>query len=422
MNEQMLAQLEQLLKEEVGSLGGDFAKAEQVVMQTMLSLGKGLLQRFVDRGSNGHEGSSMACKCDGSMRFIGHRRRYIHSLFGWIRIRRAYYHCPDCGSSLAPYDKASGLGCEQLSPGLAKACCMLVVDDSFEQTSQKIENIYGQKVSPNTIERLSHQVGTVILQEADQQLRGFQKDRHIPQAQVSPERLYIAADGTTVHETDGWHEAKMGVIYYADERQQRKNCYVGCFDNSATFGWHLWLEACGCGLLGAEELVFLGDGAGWIRTEHHRHFGRATFIIDWYHASGHIWDCGKVLFGEGAEATEKWAEEHESWLWEGQTRRLLSDLQKQSKRHRGRKREELTKLHKYIQDNEDEMRYDVFRAKGYDVGSGVAESACKHVVGKRLKQSGMIWSRTGSSAMLALRIVWLNNRWEQLWQNKPLAA
>ncbi|HUW18364.1 MAG TPA: ISKra4 family transposase, partial [Sedimentisphaerales bacterium] len=63
-----------------------------------------------------------------------------------------------------------------------------------------------------------------------------------------------------------------------------------------------------------------------------------------------------------------------------------------------------------------------FRAAGYDIGSGAVEAGCKHVVGKRLKQSGMIWSRAGSSAVLALRITCLNNRWEQLWSQKPLAA
>ena len=42
--------------------------------------------------------------------------------------------------------------------------------------------------------------------------------------------------------------------------------------------------------------------------------------------------------------------------------------------------------------------------------------------GDRLKRSGMIWSRAGSSATLALRICWLNKEWDQLWQQKPLAA
>ncbi len=101
------------------------------------------------------------------------------------------------------------------------------------------------------------------------------------------------------------------------------------------------MEAVRCGLREAKEVVFLGDGAGWIRNERRKHFGRSTFIIDWYHALEHIWDCGKVLFGEGSEATEKWVKKRESWLWDGQTRKLLNDLQKQRKQHRGRKREEL---------------------------------------------------------------------------------
>lgn len=422
MYEEILDQMQELLKDEVKNLHGDFGELEQAVMEMMMSFGKGLLQRSVDCGPNGYQGSSIPCEHGGSMKFMQHRARDIHSLFGWIRLKRAYYNCQDCGTGLAPYDVASGLGPEQLSPGLAKACCLLAVDDSFAQTSQKIEELFGQKVSERTVERVVHRVGSVALQQQNQQLDSFFTDRQIPQAQANPKRLYLAVDGTTAHETDGWHEVKVGSIYWENERFERVGRYVSRFDNSETFGWHFWMEACHCGVRGAKEVVFLGDGAPWIRNQRRKHFGRATFIIDWYHASEHIWGCGKVLFGEGSEATEKWVKKRESWLWDGQTRKLLKDLQKQYQRHRGRKRQELAKLHKYIQDNEQEMRYDVFRAKGYDIGSGAVEGACKHVVGKRLKQSGMIWSRAGSSATLALRVTWLNKRWDELWSQKPLAA
>jgi len=100
----------------------------------------------------------------------------------------------------------------------------------------------------------------------------------------------------------------------------------------------------------------------------------------------------------------------------------LRDLDRQRKRYRGVKREAIESLYHYILVNEEQMRYDVFRAKGYDIGSGAAEGACKHAVASRLKQSGMIWSRPGSSAVLALRTTWLNGEWDQLWQTKPLAA
>ncbi len=61
-------------------------------------------------------------------------------------------------------------------------------------------------------------------------------------------------------------------------------------------------------------------------------------------------------------------------------------------------------MHRYISVNEKQMRYDVFRSKGYDIGSGVVEGTCKHVVCKRLKQSGMVWTKDGSYAMLAMRL------------------
>ena len=346
----------------------------------------------------------------------------MHTVFGWIRIRRAYYHCRDCGASRTPYDGDSGLGPGPLSPGLAKACCLLAVDDSLEQTSRKIEELLGPTVSPNTIERLAHHVGGVLLQQADQALNDFQKSRCVPEPRQRLQRLYVAADGTTVRETDGWHESKAGVVYWDNERSQRQSRYVGRFDRSEILDWHLWLQACRCGLRQAEEVVFMGDGAPWIRTQRRKHFGRATFIIDWYHASEHLWDCGKRLFGEGRPATEAWMNKRERWLWDGQTRRLLNDVQEQQKQYRGPKRAVLAGLHKYIRDNEQEMRYDVFRAQGYDIGSGVVEGACKCVVGKRLKQSGMIWTRAGSSAILALRVAWLNEEWEPLWAGKPPAA
>jgi len=422
MNEVIIEQLAETFKQDFDLVQDNFGGLEKVVKEKMQLLGQGLLQRLVNSKPNGYKGSSIACKCGGSMKFIQHRNKDIHTLFGWIKVPRAYYHCSDCGKSVFPYDVASGLGSEQLSPGLAKACSLVAIDDSFEQTSRKLDELFGQKVSDTTIERVVQQVGSIALQQQNQKLEDFSSSRQFPESEVTPQRLYVAADGTTVHEMDGWHECKIGTIYWEDERKRRKSCYVGRFDNSKVFGWHLWLSACRCGLRQANEIVFLGDGAGWIRSEHHRHFGRATFIIDWFHASEHIWDCGKILFGEGTKATEKWVKKRQELLWDGWTKKLLDDLKEQRKKYRGAKREAMETLIRYVSSNEEQMRYDVFRAKGYDIGSGAVEGACKHVVGKRLKQSGMIWSRTGSSATLALRIAWLNDKWDQLWKTKPLAA
>lgn len=422
MHEEILDKMSDLLKQEIENFSDDFNRTETGVMNLVMTLGKALLQRWVDHSNNGYKGSSITCKCGGSMRFIQHRSRDIQTLFGHIKIKRAYYYCSSCRTGIAPYDKTSGLGSEQLSPAMAKACCTLAVDDSFEQTSRKIEDLFGQKVSDNTIERVVHQVGNTVLTHQNVMLNEFLTDRKIPEAQVKPKRLYICPDGTTVNEKDGWHETKVGCIYWQDERFVKNKRYTGSFENSEVFGNHLWLNACRCGYREADEVVYIGDGAGWIRTIHDKHFKKATFIVDWFHASEHIWDCGKVLFGDGTDMTHEWVKHYESLLWNGCTRQLLNDLKKMYKKSRVRKREAIETLHRYISGNEEQMCYDVFRSKGYDIGSGAVEGACKHVVGKRLKQAGMIWIRAGSSAILALRITWLNKEWEELWSKKPLAA
>jgi hypothetical protein len=422
MDNKIMEELEAAFGQELALVKDDLGALERTVQSKLRQLGRGLLQRLLDRQPHGYQGSSIPCSCGSSKRFVTHRAKGIHTLFGWLELRRAYYHCSSCKRIEVPYDRTMGLGDQQLSPGLARACCLLAVDDSFEQSSRKAAELLGQDVSANSIERLVHQVGQTILNEQDRNLEEFFAQREFPEAQTKPERLYVAVDGTTVHEKDGWHEAKMAAIYWENDCQEGMSRFVGRFSNSESFGWHVWLEACRCGLRQAPEVVFLGDGAAWIRHERRRHFGRATFIIDWYHASEHLWDCGKVLFGEGRQRTKRWVRLRQGWLWDGYTKKLIDDLAGQIKVYRGGKRKALIQVHKYIKDNEEEMRYDVFRNQGYDIGSGAVEGSCKHVVGKRLKQSGMIWSRLGSSATLALRITWLNREWDRLWSRKPLAA
>jgi len=66
----------------------------------------------------------------------------------------------------------------------------------------------------------------------------------------------------------------------------------------------------------------------------------------------------------------------------------------------------------YLENNREFMRYDVYLAAGYPIGSGVAEGACRHLVKDRLEQTGMRWARDGAQAMLYVRATYLNGDWE----------
>src|SRR5690606_16787789 len=90
-------------------------------------------------------------------------------------------------------------------------------------------------------------------------------------------------------------------------------------------------------------------------------------------------------------------------LWQGQWRQILAELQEERKRWRARdKRRAIEALMTYLENQADRLAYDRFRAKGFKIGSGEVESACKHAVGLRIKRGGMRWSEAGMQAVVSL--------------------
>lgn len=61
------------------------------------------------------------------------------------------------------------------------------------------------------------------------------------------------------------------------------------------------------------------------------------------------------------------------------------------------------------------MQYADYIEKGWPIGSGVIETACKSVVKQRMCRSGQRWSIKGGQAILNLRTVVKSKRWEGFW-------
>lgn len=61
------------------------------------------------------------------------------------------------------------------------------------------------------------------------------------------------------------------------------------------------------------------------------------------------------------------------------------------------------------------MKYDEYLAKGYPIGSGVVEGSCRSFVKDRMELAGMRWSEIGAEAMLELRSIKVNGRWDEFW-------
>jgi len=343
------------------------------------------------------------------------------TLTGTCRVRRAYYHCQACGRGQIPYDHDSGLGAGQLSNRLAAAGSLLAAQNSFEEASRMLWELVRIHVDDNTLAVAAERAGSVAMARQDAAVKEALANRQPPPAQVRPERLCISTDGTIAPTLEGWREVKCGAVYWEDSVEGHQSRYAGRIENCEAFGERLWHLACECGLRQATEVVVIGDGAPWIWNQARQRFSRAKQILDWYHASEHVWSCAHVLYGEGTKAATAWAGRMLTVLYECGGQTLLERLRR-SCRSREHPPAALLELIGYVAPNVDRMDYPSYRAAGLPIGSGPVESACKRLVGGRLKGPGMRWSPTGADAILALRIAWFNAQWESLWESKPLAA
>jgi hypothetical protein len=75
----------------------------------------------------------------------------------------------------------------------------------------------------------------------------------------------------------------------------------------------------------------------------------------------------------------------------------------------------------YFRNHEHRMDYPTYVRNGWQIGSGPVESACKTVVGNRLKGGGMCWGEDGADAVCHLRALYLSEPccWDAFWSPPP---
>src|SRR6185436_7613260 len=199
-------------------LGEDLGRAEEVVREKMLALGRAVLEQHLADRKLGYEGSSRSCDCGESQRFVGYRLKRVTTLLGNVKVKRAYYHCGECGKSCVPYDQKIGLCACAASPGLAKAACLAGIEVPFAQASELLAQLSGIRVSESTACRLTRRVGKVA--DAREQAQAKRaEDWRSPAEAPQAGRLYNSADGTMVHTLKQWQEVKTQVCYWKDADQ-----------------------------------------------------------------------------------------------------------------------------------------------------------------------------------------------------------
>jgi hypothetical protein len=155
------------------------------------------------------------------------------------------------------------------------------------------------------------------------------------------------------------------------------------------------------------------------RTAKEAPFGSSTpsaiCIVDLYHALERLHELCQGLYARKASWAARMEEQWKQMLKNDQipeviaaARRRLKDLGSQSD-------DSLEKQIAYFENQQSRMLYKTYREQGLFYGSGVVEAACKALIGQRLKQSGMFWTESGATYVLALRCALKSHRWDECW-------
>jgi len=417
--EEALAELAHLLARVSEAAEGDLAAAERAVREGVLGIGARVLAAGLAARGAGKAGPRAPCACGRGATFEGYRRKEVQTLVGWVAVRRAYYHCAHCGRGWAPLDAALGLARDSHSPGVRRLASRFGALLPFGQAAATLAEAAGVRLSPSTLRAVTEAAGARREAEASAAAdRAWRDGLPAPAAAgTPPDRLYVAMDGVRILGTDGeGREVKVGVVAPRQTgpggEARAPASYAAGLEPAAAFGRRLALEAHRRGLEGAGEVVVLGDGAAWIWNLAAEHFPTATQVVDWYHASERVWALGRARYGEGAAQTARWVERQLDRLARGQVRPLVAGWRRLKCQGAAAtiRDEQVT----YFTNQAERMAYDAYRRRGLDVGSGMVESACKHLIGAREKGPGMRWSEAGAQAVAAVRVALFNAQADDL--------
>jgi hypothetical protein len=391
----------------------DLANLERVVRDGVLALGGRRLEAGLAARGTGKAGPRLACPCGGAARFEGYRPKAAQTLVGWVAVRRAYYHCPACGGGGCPLDGQLGLERDGHSPGVRRLAAEFGARLPFAPAAALLAEAAGVRLSAGTVRAVTEAVGAARERRVQAEVAAAWGAGIPPAAAPAPERLYVALDGVRILGAGGeGREVKVGVVVpvrrAAGGERRAAASYAAALEPAEAFGRRLALEAHRRGLEGAAEVAVLGDGAAWIWTLATEHFPGAVHIVDWYHASERVWELGRALHGDGTPETAAWVAAQLDRLAAGGAAGLAAEWR--ALPCRGEAAAVRDEQATYFANQASRMADDRYRAAGWDIGSGMVEGACKHLIGAREKGPGMRWGDAGANAVAQARVLLFNGQ------------
>lgn len=296
---------------------------------------------------------------------------------------------------------------------------------SFAEAAQKtLPKLAGLVVSESTVERTAERVGRDVGERlAEGQTFGqttawrWSKDAEGKTvAYVSADATGVGMQGENASRAEG-RMASVGMVWNAGKPGQVR--YVcGLTGGLKALGRSLRNQGAQVGMDKAVRWVAISDGGAGIEDWLREHFPRVeAVILDFWHVAEYLSEWSKALYPDEVEAREaarRWCHRLKHEGGEVVRAELATvDVSARSEVVREAHRVLLV----YFGNQVHRMDYPSYRAKGWLIGSGSVEAACKQVVGQRMKGSGMRWGEAGADGVCHLRALFRSEKgqWDAYW-------
>lgn len=356
---------------------------------------------------------------------------HLRSAFGQVELLVQYGQDPADRHWGCPMRERWGLCAhQQLSPALEdKLAYFATVTGSYEAAAKLAAKV-GCPVEDSTIWSLVQRLG----QRAEAQIQTRLKETPV---EKSPERgpsqlAVLMLDGFQVRFRGPgwgkkktkktrveWHEEKTGVFYVQEQavRQERgqllEKVVVSWQGEPMELGRRLHWEALRGGLARAQAVLTVADGAPWIWNVVRDRWASAHQLLDFYHASQHLWALAEALHRKDEPAWRAWVEERLHRLRHGKEQSVLQEIAALPRR-RGQAGKLVRQEQNYFAIQAGRMNYRAVADRGWPIGSGAVESACRSRQCRR-KRPGQFWIKTGLRHLDVLEEARDNGHWDQLW-------
>lgn len=362
---------------------------------------------------------------------------------GDVVYERAYYYCPQCRQGHFPTDAEFGFVRRQ-TPAVQEVVSLMGLLEPFDEGAHKVlPRLSGLSLSAATVRRVTEEVGQDV---ADRRASGetFGPERVWDWHRAADGRMvgYVSLDATSVPQQGPHGERAEGRMPWVGEvfnpqpmhetaRRRRVGDarYVCGLMSLPEVSRQLRRECRAVGLGRVDVIVALSDGGNGLENallEAVAGLGPADieFILDFHHVGAHLEEFGKTLLATDESARQRQVEAWRHTLKHQGGDVLYDELQRLDVESASAAiRQAHQSLLGYLRNNLHRMDYPKYVARGWQIGSGMIESACKTVVCRRLKEGGMRWREPGTTALCQLRALYRSEPavWTAYWSRAPAA-